>query len=99
MSALAVALLHILYDTWYYSSRLWPAVIVPMNAALYNLKTDNLASHGLHPRWLHVIVNAPMILGITPWLHCLSLAVSVFPFGQKKTKNQGKTGTRISKGE
>ncbi|PWY98160.1 hypothetical protein BCV70DRAFT_194346 [Testicularia cyperi] len=41
-------------------------VLAPLNAFLYNLKTDNVAEHGLHPRWLHVFVNFPMIVGVAP---------------------------------
>jgi hypothetical protein len=51
---------------------MWPPTIVPTNAALYNLRSDNLATHGLHPRWLHFAINAPMIVGIGPWWHCVS---------------------------
>ena len=28
-----------------------------------SLAPENLAEHGIHPRWLHVVVNLPMILG------------------------------------
>ncbi|KAM0746928.1 hypothetical protein T439DRAFT_383572 [Meredithblackwellia eburnea MCA 4105] len=39
-------------------------VIAPLNALLYNTSTENLKQHGLHPRWLHVVVNMPMIFGL-----------------------------------
>ncbi|TKY88841.1 hypothetical protein EX895_002082 [Sporisorium graminicola] len=39
-------------------------VIPPLNALLYNVKTDNVAQHGLHPRWLHAVVNLPMMVGV-----------------------------------
>lgn len=52
----------------------YPPVVAPLNALAYNLEADNLAQHGLHPRWLHALVNAPMILGIAGWLGCLALA-------------------------
>ncbi|EMD36855.1 glycosyltransferase family 22 protein [Gelatoporia subvermispora B] len=38
-------------------------VITPLNFLRYNLSSENLAEHGLHPRWLHVAVNLPMIIG------------------------------------
>lgn len=41
-----------------------PALVVaPLNLLRYNVSSDNLAEHGLHPRWLHVVVNAPMLFG------------------------------------
>ena len=30
----------------------------------YNSKTSNLRNHGLHPRWLHAVVNIPMMFGM-----------------------------------
>ncbi|KAJ1962800.1 alpha 1,2 mannosyltransferase [Dispira parvispora] len=38
-------------------------VIAPLNNLLYNLDQDNLADHGLHPRYLHVVVNYPLLFG------------------------------------
>lgn len=38
-------------------------VITPFNFLLYNSDTSNLALHGIHPRWLHSLVNMPMLLG------------------------------------
>lgn len=94
--ALGTAALHIAFDTWYYSSRLskstWPPVVVPFNAALYNLRSDNLANHGLHPRWLHFVVNAPMIVGIGPWWHCVSVLFRLFrQIGTKDSDTAART--------
>jgi phosphatidylinositol glycan class Z len=90
--ALVTAILHITFDTWYYSSQsiksLWPPIVVPINAALYNLRSDNLAVHGLHPRWLHFFVNAPMIVGIGPWWCCISML-----FRPNKIYSDSATGT------
>ncbi|CAB3377230.1 Hypothetical predicted protein [Cloeon dipterum] len=38
-------------------------VVTPLNFLLYNSQTSNLENHGLHPRWLHVVVNAPLMFG------------------------------------
>ena len=35
----------------------------PLRSLLYNLSPTNLASHGLHPRYTHLLVNLPMLLG------------------------------------
>jgi GPI mannosyltransferase 4 len=38
-------------------------VITPLNSLLYNSRPSNLAKHGLHPLWTHVLVNGPLLLG------------------------------------
>ncbi|CEP00258.1 Mannosyltransferase [Plasmodiophora brassicae] len=34
-----------------------------LNNLKYNSKTENLAHHGLHPRWTHAVVNLPLLFG------------------------------------
>lgn len=38
-------------------------VITPLNNLKYNLNVQNLQVHGLHPRYTHLLVNLPQILG------------------------------------
>lgn len=45
----------------------WPPVVAPLNAARYNAKASNLALHGKHPRWLHAVVNGPIMFGSLTW--------------------------------
>lgn len=54
------SLLHIAFDTVHFHGWL---VVTPLNAFKYNINPANLARHGTHPRWLHALVNAPMLLG------------------------------------
>ncbi|KAH7883031.1 glycosyltransferase family 22 protein [Phlebopus sp. FC_14] len=61
----------ILADTYYFHSDLCNLVITPYNFLKYNLVANNLADHGLHPRWLHALVNLPILVG--PWVLCLAL--------------------------
>ncbi|KAH7122813.1 Alg9-like mannosyltransferase family-domain-containing protein [Dendryphion nanum] len=35
----------------------------PLNNFLYNSNTTNLAQHGLHPRYQHLLINLPQLLG------------------------------------
>ena len=49
-------------DTAYFNSSFLE--LTPLNFLRYNLLPSNLAEHGLHPRWLHLVVNLPMI--VTP---------------------------------
>ncbi|XP_067949323.1 GPI mannosyltransferase 4-like isoform X2 [Watersipora subatra] len=65
------ALIFILFDTSYYRSKRFSVdynlldqfIITPLNFLLYNKNSSNLAQHGLHPRYLHVLVNAPLLFG------------------------------------
>lgn len=79
---------HILYDTHHYSNagtgnNTLTFTITPLNALRYNTQSSNLAQHGLHPRWLHVIVNAPMILGVAVWVRVL---VSLMPLPSSRSR-------------
>lgn len=38
-------------------------IIAPFNNLLYNLQTSNLEEHGLHPWYLHILVNYPILAG------------------------------------
>ncbi|GAA5873166.1 hypothetical protein JCM8547_006806 [Rhodosporidiobolus lusitaniae] len=67
LSFVATSLLLSLLDTLYFTSTfpLSPTrfILTPLNFLRYNLSSENLASHGLHPRYLHVLVNWPMLFG------------------------------------
>lgn len=39
-------------------------VVTPLNFLKYNMNTKNLATHGLHPRFLHVLVNVPLLFSV-----------------------------------
>ncbi|GAA5956882.1 hypothetical protein JCM3765_006628 [Sporobolomyces pararoseus] len=50
-----------LFEIALHPSRL---IITPLNLLKYNLSSENLAQHGIHPRWLHALVNLPMLYGV-----------------------------------
>lgn len=65
-------------DSWLYGHGAFLSTaptFAPLNALLYNLDSSNLATHGTHPRWLHVCVNAPIILGVPQCLDAVERAV------------------------
>jgi phosphatidylinositol glycan class Z len=79
----------ILFDSYYYNNgfsflidfknRL---IICPLNFILYNIDSTNLDKHGLHPTWLHIIVNATILYGP---LHLYMVVFHIFGikrFGQ-----------------
>lgn len=39
-------------------------VFTPYNFLKYNANSDNLSEHGIHPRFLHVLVNMPLLFNI-----------------------------------
>ncbi|KAK9449342.1 Alg9-like mannosyltransferase family-domain-containing protein [Limtongia smithiae] len=73
MSGLAMSALAIYIDTRYYESP--TMVITPLNNILYNSQTENLAKHGLHPLYTHVLVNLPILLG--PYLLLIRPQLSI----------------------
>ncbi|KAL2017135.1 hypothetical protein VTK56DRAFT_2557 [Thermocarpiscus australiensis] len=64
-AALAIALDTAFYTphpiTW--SDLIRSPVLTPLNNLLYNISPANLAKHGLHPWYQHVLVNLPQLLG------------------------------------
>jgi Alg9-like mannosyltransferase family. len=64
-TALAVALDTAFYTphaiTWFDVLR--KPVLTPLNNVLYNIDPENLAKHGLHPWYQHILVNLPQLLG------------------------------------
>lgn len=57
-------------DTGYYTGELvrlrqlhQTAVLTPLNSLIYNFDPSNLAKHGLHPFYQHVVANLPQLLG------------------------------------
>lgn len=39
-------------------------VITPINFIRYNIDPENTGQHGLHPKWLHLLVNIPLLYNI-----------------------------------
>jgi GPI mannosyltransferase 4 len=70
LTALVTALVAIALDTAFYTpgsiswtDLIYRPVITPLNNLRYNMSPENLAEHGLHPWYQHLLVNIPMLLG------------------------------------
>lgn len=70
LAGLATALLAIVLDTAFYTPGpiswadvIFRPVITPLNNLLYNVSPANLAQHGLHPWYQHLLANLPLLLG------------------------------------
>jgi len=65
VSFLLGASVSVAVDTYYFSPSpsLSNVVITPWSNFQYNVNALNLAEHGLHPFWTHIVVNLPCLLG------------------------------------
>lgn len=67
ITGFATFLLCVQFDTWIFNSNQYDTsynyIIAPWNNLKYNLQVSNLKLHGLHPRYTHILINIPQILG------------------------------------
>lgn len=61
--------LRVTWDNW---------VVTPLNFLRYNSKMGNLTQHGLHPRWLHLVVNVPLLFNTLGILAVFTLIVNTY---------------------
>lgn len=60
-----MAIIIVLSDTFFYRGwSLANIVMTPLNFIAYNMDQSNLATHGLHPWYLHSAVNIPLLFNI-----------------------------------
>ncbi|PNF33376.1 hypothetical protein B7P43_G04178 [Cryptotermes secundus] len=75
LSAIPATVIFIVIDSFYYGYLtvneicefkigLDNFVVTPLNFLKYNMNTDNLSKHGLHPRYLHFLVNVPLLYNV-----------------------------------
>ncbi|CAK1602420.1 unnamed protein product [Parnassius mnemosyne] len=55
-------------------------VVTPLNFLRYNLDTKNLKQHGIHPRWLHLIVNMPLLFNVLGIIALTTLSSNTYRF-------------------
>lgn len=86
-SVATASLLAISIDTAFYSSEPFSMshlirhpTITPINSLFYNASTANLSLHGLHPRYQHLIVSLPLLLGPALLLLLTRPRISSLPF-------------------
>lgn len=53
-------------------------VVTPLNFVRYNIDPKNTAQHGIHPKYLHVLVNIPLLYNILGVVSLLSFASMVY---------------------
>ncbi|KAK9464046.1 Alg9-like mannosyltransferase family-domain-containing protein [Lipomyces oligophaga] len=72
-SALITSCVAIYVDTSYYKTS--SIVVTPLNNLLYNFQPSNLAKHGIHARYTHILINLPQLLG--PYLLFIRPQISI----------------------
>ncbi|KAI5636732.1 alg9-like mannosyltransferase family domain-containing protein [Phthorimaea operculella] len=55
-------------------------VVTPLNFLRYNADVKNLKQHGIHPWWLHVVVNVPLLFNVLGILAIITLAGNLYRF-------------------
>lgn len=86
-TATLAASIFIITDTYYFRGDFSKLVLTPHNFVRYNLSTKNLSDHGLHPNWLHIGVNLPMLLGpLFVWFTWHSVREYVKPTSRRVQK-------------
>lgn len=61
--------LKISWDNW---------VVTPLNFLRYNADKKNLRQHGLHPRWLHLVVNIPLLFNVLGIIAFATLGINTY---------------------
>lgn len=81
LTAVVTGGLLVLFDSIYFMGTFPPPrlFLTPLASIAYNARTANLRLHGIHPRWLHLVVNGPKLYGAL-WFLALHRI-----FGQGKT--------------
>ncbi|KAI9060016.1 glycosyltransferase family 22 protein [Trametes sanguinea] len=80
-------------DSVYFRGTVHPShlELTPLNFLRYNMLPSNLAEHGLHPRWLHLVVNLPMIAtpGLLYYVFWSEVDIFVSRSGEEGKKKPG----------
>nr|XP_023026482.1 GPI mannosyltransferase 4 [Leptinotarsa decemlineata] len=95
LCSIPALLLNILVDSFYYgyitSGEIFMLevtinsfVFTPLNFLKYNLNADNLAIHGIHPRFLHALVNIPLLFNVLGLCTVYTLGKYLYLCFQKK---------------
>lgn len=53
-------------------------IVTPLNFLKYNWDTGNLSQHGLHPWWLHIVVNVPLLFNVLGFAALISVGANLY---------------------
>jgi phosphatidylinositol glycan class Z len=66
-------------------------LVTPVNFIRYNINPSNTAAHGEHPRFLHLIVNIPLLFNILGIISIVSFANMAYKFCKKEFQDLPQT--------
>ena len=113
LCAVLPAVLFVLWDSVYYGSIVelkkfalanWRSnlydslTVTPINFAIYNTKSENLAEHGTHSRFTHFFGNIPLLFGpVCIWIFydIFTLVLTRGNLGLKRTSSLDTTDTKF----
>lgn len=59
-------------------------LVTPVNFIRYNINSSNTAMHGEHPKWLHLLINIPLLYNILGIIAVLSFGNMFYKFCKKE---------------
>lgn len=59
-------------------------VVTPLNFLRYNLDPAKTAAHGVHPKWVHVLVNIPLLFNILGVIAIVTLGNMAYHFSHQQ---------------
>lgn len=71
-------------------------LVTPVNFIRYNINPENTAAHGEHPKWLHMLVNIPLLYNILGLIAVFSFGSMFYKFCKKEFQNLPHTQSFVS---
>lgn len=107
LSGLPVLLIIIIIDSLYYGylslSQIYimdisieSFLVTPVNFIRYNINPENTSSHGEHPKWLHMLVNIPLLFNVLGIIAVFSFGSMCYKFCKKEFQNLPQTQSFVS---
>ncbi|XP_070507588.1 GPI mannosyltransferase 4 [Chironomus tepperi] len=66
-------------------------LVTPVNFIRYNINSSNTAAHGEHPKWLHFLINIPILYNILGIIAVVSFLNMFYKFCRKEYQNLPQT--------
>lgn len=71
-------------------------LVTPVNFIRYNINPENTGAHGEHPKWLHMLVNIPLLFNIIGVIALFSFGTMFYKFCKKEFQNLPQSQSFVS---
>lgn len=71
-------------------------VVTPLNFIRYNMDPENTGQHGTHPKWLHLLVNVPLLFNVLGITAIVSFGSMLFRFSKADYRNLPRAQSVVS---